>query len=294
MAATPPRPRTLEELSADVDALSATLARLVRQRTNPPARVPRWNWSALGPDDLAAAWADLEQWVEWFTHTYRLEDRLPDDWREDDGLVQELIGLRSWHRDVYAPEDDVDDHGQRIPGSAPVPHAHEFVGWHETARSFRAQLLPRRPQQPRWEWSGLDGEMLAEAWADLNAWVLWLVATCEEEDRWPTCWYRHADLVTELAALRSWHRDLHAPEDDVDGQGRRIPGTAPVPLSPDAVAWHEACRRVVEAALARCRCGHREPADVVLEGRRQKRAEMLAGLEEHVTAAAAQPDGVGP
>jgi hypothetical protein len=242
--ATSPRPRTVDELAADVDALTATVARLVRQRGRPP-RLPRWNWSQLADEQLEAAWVDLEQWVDWFVETYHLEHRLDDDWREDAGLVQELVALRSWHRDVYAPEDEVDEQGQRIPGSAPVPHARDFVLWQETARSFRGELLPRRPQRPRWEWSGLEGEELAAAWADLNDWVLWLIFTYDLEDRWPVCWYRHANVVGELVSLRSWHRDLHAPEEDVDEGGRRVPGSAPVPSSRDAVSWRESCRRVI-------------------------------------------------
>lgn len=52
------------------------------------------------------------------------------------------------------------------------------------------------------DWRRLTPDQAASAWADLDAWVRWLVTRYALDHRdVPPCWYAHGDLVEELTAL---------------------------------------------------------------------------------------------
>ncbi|MEV6848846.1 hypothetical protein [Actinoplanes sp. NPDC051411] len=55
-------------------------------------------------------------------------------------------------------------------------------------------------------WRDLDRDAAAAVWAWLIDWVGWAVERYQLAEEIPVCWYRHAPLIEELAALAAaWH-----------------------------------------------------------------------------------------
>lgn len=157
-------------------------------------------------------------------------------------------------------------------------------------RQESASEAPALPPAGRFaEWHDMSpGEQLV-AWAQLRAWVTWLIDRYEltAEDRLPRCWARHPGLVEELWALRAWRLEIY-------GGGLQQPGQA-------ARYWHAELRQVLHAATsvyaAGCRAGHRgAPALVAGDLELQEAwagADLLAGTPElEVTAGWARRSGL--
>jgi hypothetical protein len=71
-------------------------------------------------------------------------------------------------------------------------------------------VLGRRPRPVAW--ATLDVDEAAQAWADLDPWVRWLVRRYLIDAREiPPCWPRHGDVVEELSALRTAHQAAFDP-----------------------------------------------------------------------------------
>jgi hypothetical protein len=99
-------------------------------------------------------------------------------------------------------------------------------------------------------WCALDREQAREEWAALAGWVDWLVDRYGVAERVPACWYRHAPIHEELAALRvAW---LGAYE-------------APTARASDGVTWHDMLDRVLTriSEWDRCGCAHGQHRDEV-------------------------------
>lgn len=110
------------------------------------------------------------------------------------------------------------------------------------------QILGSEPRPI--DWSRLSGVAAAEALAELDAWVRWLVARYAIDPREiPPCWAEHGDLLEELSALHTAHRAAFDPAG---------PPTGPAD-------WHTVLantRARLQLAVARtgCRAGqHRLP-----------------------------------
>ncbi len=101
--------RTIDErvdaAAADVDALHRRFA---------PALI---GWQLIpdssAGDERAAAWRDLETWLDWLVDAYEVAE-WPTCWRQHKGLVQETVALRLDHGSLVAQQ-----------------KAHDLVVWHE-------------------------------------------------------------------------------------------------------------------------------------------------------------------
>ena len=115
--------------AADIDALVEELL----------GTTPRpVNWSRLSPDQAAARWAALDEWVRWLARRYSLDHRdLPPCWYAHGDLVEELSALHTAHQAAFDPGGPGD--GARRLASAPGEHAHP------NANLDRADRLPSRP-----------------------------------------------------------------------------------------------------------------------------------------------------
>lgn len=83
------------------------------------------NWRELRDEESRAAWADLREWVEWFTSRYQISATvIPDCWWRHGVLVEELSALRTAHCALFSPDDT---------GLGPI-------GWHERLPPARERL----------------------------------------------------------------------------------------------------------------------------------------------------------
>ena len=72
------------------------------------------------------------------------------------------------------------------------------------------ELLGSKPRPV--DWRRLTGEAAAQQWADLHAWVRWLVGRYAIDPREiPPCWGAHGELVEELSALHTAHQAAYDP-----------------------------------------------------------------------------------
>lgn len=79
-----------EELRATVEGLLGVVEELA-DRVEELERRTRVEEADLDPETLPA-------WVEWLRDTYRLHDKIRDDWATVPGVVDELAALRAaWH-----------------------------------------------------------------------------------------------------------------------------------------------------------------------------------------------------
>lgn len=105
------------------------------------------------------------------------------------------------------------------------------------------------------EWHDMTPGEQVTAWAQLRAWVTWLIDVYEltVEERMPRCWAKHPGLVEELWALRAWRLEIYSGTQPAAGQAARY--------------WHAELERVLHAAQTRyaagCRAGHRGPTGLV-------------------------------
>lgn len=106
--------------------------------------------------------------------------------------------------------------------------------------SARVEALEIGPMRPgRWCWRDARPGSVEALWAELTAWVDWLLARYGLEETIPPCWIRHGALVEELTALYAGWYTAYL---DVDARGF------------DPLAWHEALAR----ALGRAREWNRQ------------------------------------
>ena len=72
------------------------------------------------------------------------------------------------------------------------------------------ELLGSKPRPI--DWRRLTDEAAAQQWADLHAWVRWLVKRYAIDPREiPPCWGAHGELVEELSALHTAHQAAYDP-----------------------------------------------------------------------------------
>jgi hypothetical protein len=87
------------------------------------------------------------------------------------------------------------------------------------------------------------------AWEQLREWTIWLIGRYRLtlEDRLPTCWPQHPEVIEELWALRAWRAEAYGSE----GTGQA------------AVYWHQALitflTHVSSWWAGGCRAGHASP-----------------------------------
>ncbi len=65
------------------------------------------------------------------------------------------------------------------------------------------------PVPPPWDLDHCPATLLAQRYADLQAFVTWLGA---QDIPAPACWYTHGWLVHRLAALQAWKVRAYAPD----------------------------------------------------------------------------------
>ena len=65
------------------------------------------------------------------------------------------------------------------------------------------------PSPPLWDLERCPAALLAQRYADLQAFVTWLGA---QDIPAPACWYIHGWLVHRLAAVQAWRARAYAPE----------------------------------------------------------------------------------
>ena len=118
-----------------------------------------------------------------------------------------------------------------------------------SSRLTRRDARPVRSGGELIDWAALpqeSGEHEA-AWVQLCDWVEWLTARYRliREERLPSCWTEHPELIEELTALRAWRIEAYGP----DGSGQQ------------AVYWHQALTvlldHISQLWATGCRAGHR-------------------------------------
>ena len=68
------------------------------------------------------------------------------------------------------------------------------------------------------DWRRLSGDRAAATWAELDAWVRWVVTRYALDHRdVPPCWHAHGDLVEELSALMTAHAAAYDPAGNATG-----------------------------------------------------------------------------
>ena len=117
------------------------------------------NWRTLSGSAAAMAWADLRDWVEWFTIRYNVPiSTVPTCWWQHGALVEELTALRTAHAAAFDPTDT---------GNGPI-------GWHERLTVALPRLTRaysggcntgHRPLTPR-SWSNVTDEQEWEQWTN--------------------------------------------------------------------------------------------------------------------------------
>ena len=99
------------------------------------------------------------------------------------------------------------------------------------------------------EWHAMSEPEYVLAWQQLREWTAWLIGRYRLvlEDRLPTCWPQHPELIEELWALRGWRAEAYGPE----GTGQ------------SAVYWHQALVTFLGHVsgwwAGGCRAGHDTP-----------------------------------
>lgn len=120
------------------------------------------------------------------------------------------------------------------------------------------------------EWHAMSEPEHVLAWEQLRHWTGWLIGRYRLalEDRLPTCWPQHPELIEELWALRAWRTEAYGAE----GSGQ------------SAVYWHQALATFLGHVsawwAAGCRAGHTNPdTDLTPEQTRAwASADPLAGI----------------
>ena len=116
-------------------------------------------------------------------------------------------------------------------------------------RLTRRDARPPRTGKDLVDWAELpeDSAEHEAAWIQLCDWIEWLTARYRltREERLPTCWPQHPELIEELTALRAWRLEAYGPE----GSGQQ------------AVYWHQALAvlldHITHLWATGCRAGHR-------------------------------------
>lgn len=109
------------------------------------------------------------------------------------------------------------------------------------------------------EWHTMNEPEFVLAWQQLREWTIWLANRyrLSIEDRLPSCWPRHPELIEELWALRAWRSEAYGPESS--GQS--------------ATYWHQALVTFLSHVSAwwagGCRAGHdSSDTDITFENAR--------------------------
>jgi len=78
------------------------------------------------------------------------------------------------------------------------------------------------PGLPQWSWVRLDRAERGRRLVELHQWVTWLVSTYAiPSGQLPDCWYQHAAMVADLAALRAgWAAAYLDPKAEPDRPSR--------------------------------------------------------------------------
>jgi hypothetical protein len=124
----------------------------------PPAPL---DWARLDPDQAADAWLQLDGWVRWLVHRYRLDHRdVPACWYRHPDLVEELSALHTSHQAAYHPESST----------------HAPLDWHHQLAATRHRLQTTvsrtgcRPTEhrelPAAEWAAGRNPGYAEAFGE--------------------------------------------------------------------------------------------------------------------------------
>ncbi|WP_439593068.1 hypothetical protein [Microbacterium sp.] len=128
-----------------------------RDESSEPIAAEIINWRYLTSGEAEQVWADLRDWVEWFTVRYRVPiSTVPNCWWQHEQLVEELSALHTAHVVCF---DDADT------GLGPV-------GWHE-------RLAIARPRLTHAYGGGCSNghqDTPSRSWAtvtDENAWTAW-------------------------------------------------------------------------------------------------------------------------
>ncbi|MEU2200578.1 hypothetical protein [Isoptericola sp. NPDC019482] len=132
-------PGAARKSRADHDA-----AAFAGNEDRPPGPV---NWNALGPEEAAVAWAELDAWVSWLRVAYGISAlEIPPLWHRHDELVWELSALHQHWLACY---------GDGASGSAPL-------AWHKDFDDARHRL--RRWVAASGTQPGTDRPTLVATW----------------------------------------------------------------------------------------------------------------------------------
>ncbi|MDX2377698.1 hypothetical protein M4I32_12890 [Microbacterium sp. LRZ72] len=115
------------------------------------------NWRTLTGSAAAMAWADLRDWVEWFTSRYNVPvSTVPDCWWQHGALVEELTALRTAHAAAFDPTDT---------GYGPISwHERLTVALPRLTRAYSGGCnTTHRSNKPR-SWSNVTDEQEWEQW----------------------------------------------------------------------------------------------------------------------------------
>lgn len=99
-------------------------------------------------------------------------------------------------------------------------------------------------------WRTIQGAERAEAFAELDEWVRWIIARYDiQPQKIPDCWAKHGDLVEELSAL---HTAWLVAFDETDG------GYGPI-------GWHERFAVALSRHTFRERCTNKHRSTTTRE-----------------------------
>ncbi|WP_439593809.1 hypothetical protein [Microbacterium sp.] len=128
-----------------------------RDESSEPIAADIINWRYLSSGEAGQVWADLRDWVEWFTVRYHVPPSIvPNCWWQHEQLVEELTALYTAHVVSF---DDADT------GLGPI-------GWHERlaiamprlTRAYGGGCSERHQTTKPRTWSNVTDENLWTAW----------------------------------------------------------------------------------------------------------------------------------
>jgi hypothetical protein len=101
---------------------------------------PAWNWDQLEPGTAPwrAAWADLGEWVYWYTTHYELWQAMPVCWFRHSRLAEELRALRFLHEAVFEARPRFTPTGDKVV-ERPSPRA--YSEWMIARREWERLVL---------------------------------------------------------------------------------------------------------------------------------------------------------
>lgn len=121
------------------------------------------HWPSVLPEDAAAAWADLRDWVERLVDRYALDARVvPPCWFRHNGHVEALLALRDAERGCFEPSAPPSGGIEWFRALSEIEH--RLVEW--SARTQCSTNDHRPDPRPAWlidseEWDGFVADDLA-------------------------------------------------------------------------------------------------------------------------------------